>query len=518
MKFEDPRHIEVLESLPLDTRPQFKDTCLAICKMGFPFVLSDSTNIMNNFILLWLLNLVHGHSTDEMAENLVMDTTLNLASYCTLPFIYVSYLRGPDLVSNYQTKKAAGQDTNESIDEIVTLYKNTLAISFTLTPIVMPFVYWSDKILLLSGESETVSNVVGTYLKPCTPLILIRALQISTESLVLGFNCTKAMWGETLNLCVSTLGALCFGLGWLGHPYGAAAVFFFLMFEASFAQCWYLYAIFYMTEFKELHLSTRMRQDTRRHLERYIPLLKEGLAITIPIAADVGFFFYLSAASGRLGAAERATLGLITPYLTAISIVSINLAFANRLMMGNKHQRELFLMALQGACSVCLIAMVIPTCIALTPSLWLDLFKDKADISQLLPSATRVVWPGILLDTTRTILGIHLRRKGQYMKETAMASLLGTSVSLVTAGLFGFYTSLRLNGLILGYALGGLAACMLLFRFWEKEFVPAHQRVLTGVRPQPNGRTAWCAWFHRQPEREVSELQEVRTLANLHPS
>lgn len=453
--------------------PSFHDVFRQVIRGGAPILFSDSTGIMHNFALLTLLNIVAVNDQDELAINEMLVSNITFFWYVH-SLLYTGYVDGPPLVTDLI--HATDAQRLELRQKIADLYKNSLLIAGVICLFTIPGFCMSAELWQWDGKPAHLVSSLRQRLYPYAPVLMLRSLQIIGEPPILGLEDERALWKQSVNLWLSiflTAGMSSSVAHWSPAIARTIILVGFLL-EPCIANCIY-HPILWRS--KLLNLLQHMHRSTCPSDPKFsiIAISSRGLSLIFSFMADAAFLFSMGL---MVAPHDQATLGRVLPYIMAVPLISINLAYANRgFMRRAAHepgaQQNVPQIAQYGVLSVASIVMV---CI---PVLWLCLEQTKRYFSSGETNtnplsadffiASSIAYSGMWLDAVRTTMSLHLRWQGNQMWRGAILEMISVCLGSLASFELGIRQQLGLRGVLSGYVVFCAIATTLLIPTWWHE-------------------------------------------------
>lgn len=370
---------------------------------------------------------------------------------------------------------AAGADDDMQVRRVTRMgfWASALYVIFAI-----PFMWWSETLLLALGQEPSVAQLAQEYLRitafglfPSLFVMVVKSYLAALEraQIVLWVTVVGALLNGVLNY------ALIFG-NWGAPELGiqGAAIASVMMPVASVP----LLMIYIQRNMPQHSLFQRIWRFDR---EAFGQVFRLGLPIGLTNLAETALFSATAIMMGWVGTLELAAHGIALQWTAVAFMVHVGLSNAATVRAGRAIGREDAIGLRRGAIATIVMALVL-SCVAVLvflsiPDLLISIFLDSEELArdQIMAIGVSLLAMAALFHVVDSaqVIALGLLRGVQDARVPLILAVISYWLVGLPAGyLFGFVWGYGAVGVWMGLVCGlTLAAILLNYRFWTKSWV-----------------------------------------------
>ena len=447
----------------------FKTISKLAIPMGLSFTFSFEVVLAVSF-----LNALSTSSNDIAASTLV---SIVMNTVCVLggsPLFCIAMLLSNKLG---EWKGVSPQDLDrEHKKRVISSFNaNALLLASIATPLAFSALffaqYWLVSVFQQSGEVAASAQQFLSVYAFAIPGVFSRA---AFEQIMFSFGKTRpAMWIGLMNLTFGTLiaAALGFGIGPIPKMGPQGVALGFLMEAYSTAICFGLYVAMH-SEFREFEFFTDMLAKIKTSFEERRSILQVGGSIAFTVAIDLAMILSMGVFSGLIGTKEQSAMAYNMQFLyfefLMLAAFSFSCAQEMSRKLGAKEYLRAHNIAHYGLLTTLVYLTPLPIFFSIYPEALLMFSRPSNGVTDVLKHLVPIMSLGVVLDCIRYNILVQLRAIGDLMIPNCIA-VVGMFIGIMLSGILGLKTSLNIDGVAAGYAIGvGLTAAGLAVR-WKDQ-------------------------------------------------
>jgi MATE family multidrug resistance protein len=474
-----------------ETVSTFFEIFKKISAMSIPMALSYTFSF-EVFLTTVMLALLNPEDDQEIAAITLIATMMNTAI-----ILGMSPLFGMSMVASKAigelTEAEANNEDEISLEEkrsyISAYVKNGLVISSAVTPPIMASLYFSKFILAeVFGQDEITAELAQNFLRYYSFAVPGIMARMTFEQIMFSFGCANAamiMGLSSFGIGSAIAGVL--GFGKIGlEKYGTTGVAIGYVAEAYLTAILYGCYIAFHPKFKNYKFFNFVKK-INKSFAQLKELLLIGAPISFSVANELAMSFSLGLFAGIVGTKEQAALtsALQCVYFSFIPLSAFGQACSQEVSkaVGGKHYSKASAIGKIGLLvSIVYIAPFPIVCAAFPKILTLAAGSTQDQTLDILTYLMPIISTGVIADSARYNVLQQLRALGDF-KGSAIVSVGGLTVGIISAGFLGLKTELGIFGVASGYTIGILLAGAGLGVRWGHRIQSYNIRALNESKP-----------------------------------
>jgi Na+-driven multidrug efflux pump len=508
--------VAVATGLTTDMPLSFPKIFKKITGLAVPMALSFTFSF-EVFLSVLLLNYLSQSSEESAAATLVsvlMNTT-NVLAMSPL-FAVAIYLSGKlgELRELNNSDQLDRDSLNAKKEIISSTNANSLLIAALVTPPAMLALFFSKDILVsVFHQNPDVAASAQDFLRMYSLAVPGLMARMSLEQIMFSFGKTRpAMWMGLASLAIGGAISLMLGLGpKIGSivmpRLGASGVAIGFVVEAYLTALSYGLYVGLSKTCREFQFFKSMPSRIKNNFNQLKDILKIGGSISFTVAIELAMTLAIGILSGLISTTAQSAMSynMQFVYFEFIALAAFSFSCAQELSreLGAGKYLGSQTLGRYGLATTMLWLSPIPILFAAYPEALTAISGGASSaVSDMLKTLVPIMSVGIIIDAVRYNLLQQLRALNDLLVPNAIA-LGGMSLGIGLAAFLGLKTSMGVDGVATGFAVGvGVAAIGLWLRWMDRLDINKLDPRNTNIHSQErdNSRSSLCTFFSRHSE------------------